>query len=207
MAVSVRSMTPRRSDQSGKVREERQKQLLEAALGLFAEKGFHNTTVAEIAARAGVSQGAVYWYFDSKDELFEAAFAGTLKSLLEPFFEVLADEARPAGERLMSVAEYSLDLFALHADLAFILLQIMSTQELARILTYDFREFYREFGKLLMPLFEELGDPDPEATAAMFMAVLDGLMVQGILGPDLFDRDRVLAQIGQKFVPSKEEVS
>jgi len=46
--------------------------LLEAALDLFVEKGFAATRVEEVAARAGVSKGTLFLYFQSKEELFKA---------------------------------------------------------------------------------------------------------------------------------------
>jgi AcrR family transcriptional regulator len=61
----------------GHVKRERRKQarpgeLLDAALALFVEKGFAATRVEEVAARAGVSKGTLFLYFDSKEELFKA---------------------------------------------------------------------------------------------------------------------------------------
>lgn len=53
-------------------RPERERRLLDAGLELFMRYGFDKTTVAEIAKGAGVSKGAVYLHFKSKDELFEA---------------------------------------------------------------------------------------------------------------------------------------
>ena len=47
-------------------------ELLDAALDLFVEKGFAATRVEEVAARAGVSKGTLFLYFQSKDELFKA---------------------------------------------------------------------------------------------------------------------------------------
>lgn len=46
-----------------------------AAKEVFARKGFHDTTIADIAKQAGLAYGSVYWYFDSKDELFQALMA------------------------------------------------------------------------------------------------------------------------------------
>lgn len=51
--------------------EERPDEILDAALELFLEKGFERTRVAEIAERAGLSKGAVYLYFDTKEALLE----------------------------------------------------------------------------------------------------------------------------------------
>jgi len=51
--------------------EHRPEELLDAALALFVEKGYAHTSVAEIARKAGVSKGAVYLYFPSKQAVLE----------------------------------------------------------------------------------------------------------------------------------------
>jgi len=53
-------------------RDARQQQILDAALACFSENGFHQTGMADIVRRSGLSHGAVYVYFQSKDDLIEA---------------------------------------------------------------------------------------------------------------------------------------
>jgi len=53
---------------------DRRRQILEAALDVFAESGFDGATNKEIAARAGVTPGLIYFYFPGKEDLFCAAF-------------------------------------------------------------------------------------------------------------------------------------
>jgi AcrR family transcriptional regulator len=53
-------------------REARRQQILQAALACFSEDGFHQTGMADIVRRSGMSHGAVYGYFQSKDEIIEA---------------------------------------------------------------------------------------------------------------------------------------
>jgi AcrR family transcriptional regulator len=57
----------RRLTQRGR---ERRRQLMEVASRLFAEHGYHPTSVAEIVDAAAVGKGVFYWYFDSKEEVF-----------------------------------------------------------------------------------------------------------------------------------------
>ncbi|WP_158812768.1 TetR/AcrR family transcriptional regulator [Methylocapsa sp. S129] len=57
---------------SERQRESRRQQILEAALGCFSENGFHQTGMADIVQRSGMSHGAVYGYFESKDDIIEA---------------------------------------------------------------------------------------------------------------------------------------
>jgi AcrR family transcriptional regulator len=53
-------------------RESRREAILEAALACFSEDGFHQTGMADIVSRSGMSHGAVYGYFRSKDDIVEA---------------------------------------------------------------------------------------------------------------------------------------
>lgn len=48
---------------------------MSAAKAVFARRGFHATTIADIAKQAGLAYGSIYWYFDSKDDLFHALMA------------------------------------------------------------------------------------------------------------------------------------
>lgn len=59
---------------------DRREQILEAALDVFAEEGFDGATTKEIAARADVTHGLIYFYFPSKDDLFNAAFEHQARS-------------------------------------------------------------------------------------------------------------------------------
>ncbi len=68
--------------------EARRRQILAAAIEVFARKGFHSANVSDVAARAGVSQGTIYLYFKSKEELLETA--------LLSFFEDFGEQAMPA---------------------------------------------------------------------------------------------------------------
>ncbi len=55
-------------------REEAKNRILDAALQEFSEKGFHQTTMEDVAKRVGVSKGALYLYFKSKEELFKGIY-------------------------------------------------------------------------------------------------------------------------------------
>lgn len=62
---------------------DRRQQILEAALALFAEQGLEGATSKDIAERAEVTHGLIYFYFKTKEDLFKAAFEYALESALE----------------------------------------------------------------------------------------------------------------------------
>jgi AcrR family transcriptional regulator len=74
----------------------RRKQLIEVAEDVFLEKGYHATTMDDIARRVGMSKKTIYVFFASKPELFDAL----LSEHLEPFSAPLPDDERPMAEVL-----------------------------------------------------------------------------------------------------------
>lgn len=67
--------TRRRRAVSEEEKSERRGEIMTAAKIVFARRGFHATTIADIAKQTGVAYGLVYWYFDSKEALFHALMA------------------------------------------------------------------------------------------------------------------------------------
>lgn len=81
----------------------RPSELTAAALDLFVEKGFAATRLDEIAARAGVSKGTLYLYFDSKEELFKAVIREGMLPLLAEGEDLVARMPGPAGELFRAI--------------------------------------------------------------------------------------------------------
>ncbi|WP_263252004.1 TetR/AcrR family transcriptional regulator [Saccharopolyspora rosea] len=77
--------------------------LLAVATRLFAEQGFEMTSVQQIVDAAGVTKGAMYHYFDSKDDLLYEIYARVLR-VQTARMEVAADSDAPVAERLHAVA-------------------------------------------------------------------------------------------------------
>lgn len=77
--------------------------LLGAATRLFAERGFESTSVQEIVAAAGVTKGAMYHYFGSKDDLLYEVYARVLRMQTDHLMEISAREA-PVAERVHTAA-------------------------------------------------------------------------------------------------------
>lgn len=73
--------TRRRRAVSTEDKTRRRDEIMAAAKKVFARNGFYATTIAHIAKEAGLAYGSVYWYFDSKDELFHALMAAEGEAL------------------------------------------------------------------------------------------------------------------------------
>lgn len=80
--------------------EERRRELLECAMGLFAEEGYDNVSVRAVARAAGVAPGLAYHYFDSKERLFAAAIAQYAACCAEGACAILDDRALSLDEKV-----------------------------------------------------------------------------------------------------------
>ncbi|WP_017580969.1 TetR/AcrR family transcriptional regulator [Nocardiopsis valliformis] len=77
--------------------------LLRAATRLFAERGFESTSVQEVVAAAGVTKGAMYHYFGSKDDLLYEVYGRVLRMQTEHLVEISSRDV-PVAERVHAAA-------------------------------------------------------------------------------------------------------
>jgi AcrR family transcriptional regulator len=83
--------------------EERPKQILDAALAVFGERGLSNARLDDIAKRAGVSKGTIYLYFPNKEELFREVIRSTVVAQIERAEQAVARATGTATESLTHV--------------------------------------------------------------------------------------------------------
>lgn len=76
-------------------RQERERLILQVAMELLVEKGYHETSMEEIASRVGISKGAVYLHFPSKEDLFSALFEHGIRWFMDTLNETLARGGSP----------------------------------------------------------------------------------------------------------------
>jgi AcrR family transcriptional regulator len=93
---------------------ERKQQLLEAAAGLFADRGYSATRIADICRAAGVAKGLFYWYFPTKGALF-AELVRTMRLRLRRTQGAAMDPATDAVTRIADGAAASVRFMAEHA--------------------------------------------------------------------------------------------
>jgi TetR/AcrR family fatty acid metabolism transcriptional regulator len=121
--------------------EEKRRLILDAAVRVFAHKGFHTSRVGDIAEEAGVAHGLLYHYFSSKDEVLETIFRETWSDLLAEIDEIEASDA-PARVQLERVAARLLGSWRIHPDVVRVLVR-----EIARS-----PEVQQRIGELVKPI-------------------------------------------------------
>jgi AcrR family transcriptional regulator len=96
---------PDREPKFRRRKSDRPAEIVQAALSVFAEKGFAAAKLDEIAARAGISKGALYLYFATKEELFRAVVEQAIAPNLEGFRAIAAQHPGPFRDLVAGFAE------------------------------------------------------------------------------------------------------
>ena len=171
-------------------REERRRQILDAALTVFSCQGYHATNVSDVAAQAGVSQGTIYWYFDSKEELFTAAMLSVFADFGQEALASL-EVCETASEKLRALGRRMED-FVGRVEGIFIMFlgywASSSSREEAGRFWVDVLVDYKD---MIVDIIEEgVGNGefrpvDAEALVWALMAAYDGLAAYMMLMPDI----------------------
>ena len=91
------------------LREERRQAILEAALRLFAERGYHETKMDDVAEKAGLSKGAIYLYYQNKEDLFFSLLSQKMDQAV-PAVEKALKQSRSLTELVRNVVATLLEL-------------------------------------------------------------------------------------------------
>ena len=124
-------------------KEEAKSRILEAANKVFSERGYHEATMDDIAKRLGVSKGAIYLYFSSKEDLFEAMCKTAPQAFKEILYSSFGDGANPV-QSATQFFDKMLKLSASNPGLSFeILSEASRNPSLKRILKQNHEEYER----------------------------------------------------------------
>ena len=85
--------------------------ILDAAVRVFARRGFHHCRVSDVADEAGVAYGLVYHYFSSKEEILNTLFLERWQVMLDAISEIDARDELTAREKLERVAGFIVDSY------------------------------------------------------------------------------------------------
>ena len=172
-------------------RTARRRQIAEAAARCFARNGFHATSMHDVIAEAGLSAGAVYSYFRSKEALVREIATETVGEVIGELDEILASDPLPP---LPDVLDALLAAAEEHRDVRLRLAvqiwgEALRNPELAELVNGFYRGLRDRF-TVLARRAREAGhlpaDSDDDAVAAALFSLLPGYVLQRLLlgGPD-----------------------
>jgi AcrR family transcriptional regulator len=166
----------------------REDELLQAALEVFLEKGYEGASMEAIAHRAGVSKGAVYHHFSSKEALFMRANQRISQPVMAMVARAMANPSPVEGLRAY-MREYLAYWAGRPAELSFTFLSM--AKALQAPLLMDYYDLYvRETTAFFVGMFQravamgELDLDDPQTYGISLMGALDGLVSYALVYPD-----------------------
>ena len=115
-------------------------QIIDAAIKVFAEKGFYNSKVADVARAAGIADGTIYLYFKNKDDLLIYLFESKVEELLDTFKNALIG-LKTAKDKLNKFIRLYFQLMEEQQDLAEVL-QVELRQSSKFIKDYHPQKFF-----------------------------------------------------------------
>ena len=183
--TGVRRLTPemRRATQ----REQTRTYLLDAAAAVFAARGYHGASLEEIAQAAGLTKGAIYSNFGSKEDLFLALVEQRQAVMLEQFFAAGAQE--DPRTRIQATTDVYRRLAPTQAEWAlweeFVLFALRNAA-LRQKLNADGKAAWTALVRMVEQDCQDRGvEPPlpPEALARLYLAVFEGLARQRALDP------------------------
>jgi TetR/AcrR family fatty acid metabolism transcriptional regulator len=183
------------------VTADKRRVLLDAAVRVFARKGFHFARVGDIAEEAGVAHGLLYHYFSSKDEVLATVFRETWSDLLGAVGDV-EKSGENAGEQLRQVAAILLRSWRRNPDLVRVLVrEVTRTAEVERRVgeidaAFEALERIIRKGQSAGELRDDL---DARLAAVVFYGALEEILTGWVLG-QLPDGDDDIARAEQTVV-------
>ena len=183
-------MSPRTPEQFEEIRESRRQQIMDAALELFAQKGYASCSIAQLANHTGISKGLMYNYFKSKEALLVAIIEDGISEFLDYFDPdhdgvLTTEELTGFIRKVFSSIRENQQFWTLYIN-------IVIQPRVKEFLDGEpFRNVMDQYGPMLMAYFKEMGFEDPALEMLTFSALIEGfgvLMVYAYPSVELPDK-------------------
>ena len=180
---------------------DKRRQILDAAVRVFARSGYHGARVGDIAEEAGVAHGLLYHYFSSKEEVLATVFRENWRALLETLHRVeVANE--PADEKLRGVAKILLRSWRNDPDLVRVMVREVARSPHLQAQVDEVREVFLVLQRIVEEGQTEgifRGDLDARLASWIIYGGLEEILTGWVLG-QLPDGDDEVARAERAII-------
>lgn len=188
---------PRSEKQYKQIREEKKELILNTALELFAEKGYHTTSIEQIAKKAGISKGLTYNYFESKKEI--------LDEILKTGFDAIYAHFDLDKDGILTYEEFeffirnSFRIMTKNRNFWKLYFSLMMQPVVTETYVNDYSEKSGELLKILIRFLTDLGSTDPQKDLIIISSLLKGAYLIMVTSPEFADEEKYVETILEGF--------
>lgn len=173
-----------------KIKTEKQQRIIETAIKLFAEKGYSNTSTAEIAKAAGVSEGTIFKHYGTKDQLLLSVIVPFIKEFLpvmaeELLSETLSEQTTTFEQFLRALLKNRVAFLTENKELFQVFIkEVIYREELKKELLPHFMKHMPQLFTPTVEKFKESGeliDLPVERILKMLLTLLSGFFISRFL--------------------------
>jgi AcrR family transcriptional regulator len=177
------------------IRKQRREQILDASSKVFAEKGVHDSRMDDIVEESGLSKGALYWYFKSKDEILIAIFE---RMFIREFnqLKTLANQDGCSTDKILSFIESTLKEIKQMQRLMPIAYEFMSLAFRRKFIRDSFKKYINTYVEELNPIIQQgIDSGEFRQVNSQEIVIAIGAIIEGTILLWVYDRNLVSPQV------------
>ena len=173
-------MCPKTVVQNKIIREEKKDLILRAALEVFAQDGYHASSVNKIANKANISKGLLYNYFQSKEDLLRNIMTNIMDRYMEKYPPI---DSLPNDSHIEYFIDQSFELILEDKARAKLFFALIAQSLVIDLMTKITMQKAEPFMKNVMKFFEIKKHNDPEGMMHYFFSTLEGVQLHATFNP------------------------
>jgi TetR/AcrR family fatty acid metabolism transcriptional regulator len=181
--------------------KDKRREILSAAIEVFARKGYNKANIMEVAGKAGVATGTVYLYFKNKDDLLLQAMKTMMDSNLAEIKKKIAN-IEPSIEKLFMFFYSHIEVFTRKPSMArFLVVELRQSEEFyKRHPSYNPYHDYQDYVVDLVDkaIKEGTTQPyDPITVSYLILGAMNSVLTQWVIHPESIDLEQVTKDVRQ----------
>ncbi len=195
--IETKNMSPRTVEQFDSIRQKKKKLILDTALELFAENGFHATSISQITKKAGISKGLVYNYFESKQDMLDEIISEGFDTIFVNFD--LNHDGILTEEEFIYFINKAFTIMSENLRYWKLYFALMLQPKVSETFTGDYIKKGEPMFQMMYNYIKSKGSIDPEGDLMVISAMIEGAFLYSLSIPDMFPvdilREKIIAAI------------
>jgi len=194
-------MSPRTKVQFEEIRQKSRENIEKIALELFAIKGYHATSISQIAEKAGISKGLLYNYYKSKEHLLDSVIMKVFDEIMRI---VQMSENLPAEKQIEQMIIQTTEHLKKNITFWQLYLFLVHQSDVHKKLSELYEKMRDDYLNYVVKLFQEMGSNNPTMEALMLGTMFDGIGLNYVTAPEGYPLNEMRNYMIEIFVKNKK---